>query len=203
MIDNNQIRRMIEEDLDVKQFIWLCALNEEDARDASTIEFYKDRLKDAIDNYNFLEKMTLTDRISYVNKTSQAKLDQYRKYAEEEIRNIKKCEAMLEQIELWEPPTAAHVDFKQFMINKLKDAIGTGSSYYEDKIKDIEGVSLIETFDRELMAAKTNIICMEENLAREQERAKGRREWVDSLIKALGSPYDVLVGDNQEKEEEK
>lgn len=194
MIDTNPIRRMIEEDMDVKQFIWLCALNDEDANDISTVEFYKEKLKEATDHYNFLDSMTLTDRISYVNKTSQTKLEQYRKYAEEEIRNIKKCEEMLAEVELWEPPTENHVAFKEFMVGKLKEAIGSGSSYYEAQIKEVEEISVIETFDRELMAAKTNIVCMEENLAKQQERAEVRRKWVDGLISTIGLPYDVING---------
>jgi hypothetical protein len=191
MIDNNEIRRMIEEDLDMKQFIWLCAINEEDINDASTIEFYKEQLKEAIDHYNFLDSMTLTDRISYVTKTSQSKLDMYRKYAEEEIETVVKCEDMLRQIEEWVPPTENHVAFKKYMVDKLKEVVGNGLSYYEGQIKGVESISPIEIFDRELMSAKINIMCMEDNLIREQERAKARREWVDQLINSIGLPADA------------
>lgn len=191
IIDSIEIRRMIQEDMDVKQFIWLCALNEEDTKDASTVEYYKEQLEQAVDHYNFLESMTLTDRISYVTKTSQAKFDMYRKYAEEEIKTIAKCEEMLQWVTDWVPPSKNHVEFKNYMIRKLKDVIGSGSSYYEGRIRDIENISLIEMFDRELMAAKTNIMCMEDNLIREQERAKARREWVDALINSIGLPADA------------
>lgn len=191
IIDSIEIRRMIQEDMDIKQFIWLCALNEEDTKDASTVEYYKEQLEQAVDHYNFLESMTLTDRISYVTKTSQAKFDMYRKYAEEEIKTVTKCEEMLQWVTDWVPPSKNHVEFKNYMIRKLKDVIGSGSSYYEGRIRDIENISLIEMFDRELMAAKTNIMCMEDNLIREQERAKARREWVDALINSIGLPADA------------
>lgn len=192
MIDNNEIRRMIEEDMDFKQFVWMCALNEEDTKDPSVVEFFKEKLIEAVDNYNFLESMTLTDRIAYVAKTSQDKFEQYKKYAEEEMRTVKKCEDMLEQVEEWVPPTVNHADFKKYMIDELKGIIGNGSSYYEGRIKEIETVSPIEIFDRELAAAKTKILCMEDNLIRENERAKIRRAWVDALIESIGLPHDAI-----------
>lgn len=192
MIDNSEIRRMIEEDMDFKQFVWMCALNEEDTKDPSVVEFFKEKLIEAVDNYNFLESMTLTDRIAYVAKTSQDKFEQYKKYAEEEMRTVKKCEDMLEQVEEWVPPTVNHADFKKYMIDELKGIIGNGSSYYEGRIKEIETVSPIEIFDRELAAAKTKILCMEDNLIRENERAKIRRAWVDALIESIGLPHDAI-----------
>ncbi len=78
------------------------------------------------------------------------------------------------------------------MVAELDQRIGTGLSYYQYQIDEIEKFSLIEMFDRELISASVCISCAEENLAKAKERAAERKIWVDALIESVGLPYDAI-----------
>jgi hypothetical protein len=183
---SNYVKHMIEKNMDFNQFVWHCA---GDIHNGATVEFYQEKLKEAVEVCQKMEEMTLTDRIAYGNCIKNDKIERYKLYAEEERFNISKCENMLSQVLDWVPPTDAHVALKDFMVAELSASLGSGKSYYDEQIKELEKMGPLEIFERDLVSAKTNILCMEENLFKEMEAAQKRNDWVDALAESVGSPY--------------
>lgn len=192
MISNNIVRHMIDENMGLYQFIWVNALTEVDYKNVNHwVDYYARRLIEAKEHLNFLESMTLTDRVTYVSKIRDEKLTMYKKYAEEERGALERCENMLAQVNQWAPPTPNHVDLKNRMVAALVDAIN-GLSFFNSLVDITENVSTIELFNRQLLAAKTNVLCMEEQVAKHIEEARLHKEWIDALVKQIGLPKDAV-----------
>ena len=47
------------------------------------------------------------------------------------------CQAMLEKVQAWEPPTPDHQDLKSFMIKSLTEALSHNSGMYETDIESL------------------------------------------------------------------
>lgn len=94
----------------------------------------------------------------------------------------RRYEAMLNQVEAWEPPTPDHNDFKKFMVEQLQESIrfDCGHTWNAPALQDGEVY-------RQAMIAKAerDIAYHAKGRAEENERAKGRTEWVRALRRSL------------------
>jgi len=102
---------------------------------------------------------------------------------EKTIKLRYKYEAMLEQVKAWKPPTAEHVELKQFMIDQIVDSMkfdcNTSIGY---KPKRLTGA---EWLKKKLDAAVDNYKYHQDAYLKEVERVESRNRWVKALVESL------------------
>ena len=92
-------------------------------------------------------------------------------------------EAMLEQVEAWEPPTSDHVGLKEFMVQQLRDSIKHDTEGYEQFMpKRLEAREWVE---KQRQGALRTIVYSAGEREKEIERARSRSAWVKSLRESL------------------
>jgi hypothetical protein len=102
-------------------------------------------------------------------------------------RNIamrERYEAMLAQVEAWEPPTPDHEELKQFMASQIRDSI-EHDCYAVDAP---EQMSAEDYKARQVADARRDVSYYERAAAEEAERARGRTEWLRALRASLPEP---------------
>ena len=95
-------------------------------------------------------------------------------------------EAMLDQVEAWEPPTPEHEELKNFMASQIRDSIK--HDCYETDIP--EPVTAEEHKARELNYARQQVGYYEREMNAEAGRARGRTEWLRALRGSLEAAAD-------------
>lgn len=92
-------------------------------------------------------------------------------------------EAMLAQVQTWQPPTTEHEELKRFMTSQLEESIkhDCGTSYLTEE----EEQPLQAYTDRQLQIARDQLARAEQSWQAEQSRAKGRTAWVRKLRNSL------------------
>lgn len=97
-----------------------------------------------------------------------------------EIRE--RYEAMLSQVEAWEPPTEEHVKFKEFVVGQLRESIDFDTRPYSQEIEPLTDADWqaqrIERIGREMDRNK-------EELDKAAERNRERAAWVRALRESL------------------
>lgn len=91
-------------------------------------------------------------------------------------------EAMLAQVEAWEPPTAEHVSFKDYMRDQLKQSIDFDTSSYSF---DSQRLTAQEWVEEKRRSAERDVEYHTGERAKEIERAQGRTAWVQALRASL------------------
>lgn len=94
-----------------------------------------------------------------------------------------KYEAMLQQVEAWEPPSNDHVQFKNFMLSQIKDSINVDcSNYHLSPIVQLTGQ---QWRAQQIADFEQTITYHEKAHAEEVERCRARSEWVQKLKASL------------------
>ncbi|WP_022886396.1 hypothetical protein [Glaciibacter superstes] len=94
-------------------------------------------------------------------------------------------EAMLVQVEAWEPPTQEHQGLRDFMLQQLRESIKFDCS--TRYLTEPEVQSVDEFRAQELAAAQWSVDYHAEGWAKEQERAASRTAWVRALRASLAA----------------
>ena len=99
----------------------------------------------------------------------------------------RKYEVMLKQVRAWEPPTAEHVELKQFMIDQIVDSMkydcDTGMDYYTRY--QPQRLTGAEWLKRKLDTAVDNYKYHQDAYLKEVERVESRNRWVKALVESL------------------
>lgn len=105
---------------------------------------------------------------------------------DEDERNERKAryEAMLVQVEAWEPPTPEHVEMKKFMADQLRQSIDFDCRGY-DQLKPERHTGSIYK-EKRLAEERRRLERAREAMREEEERARKRTEWVRALRRSLG-----------------
>jgi hypothetical protein len=107
----------------------------------------------------------------------------------EEVRKRRdlreRYEAMLWQVETWEPPTADHEGMKTFMVEQLKSSIDfdchPGTDVYPARLPD----RIEDWYDDRIKKLRWNVDYHRKSLAEEIERTNERNGWVSALRDSL------------------
>lgn len=94
-----------------------------------------------------------------------------------------KYEAMLAQVEAWQPPTVEHHDLRRFMRQQITDSIR--HDCYETE--DPKPVSVDLWYADQVANLERAIEHHRKSHAEEEERVKGRNKWLQSLLESLRS----------------
>lgn len=118
--------------------------------------------------------------------------DEYQKAVEDRDRSIwqdhqlrQKYEAMLAEVEAWEPPTAEHVNFKKFMGDQIRESISFDCGWHQP-VPALK--SPMEFKAAAIETAKRDLAYHTKEHAAEVERAEGRTAWVKALRDSFPAP---------------
>lgn len=95
----------------------------------------------------------------------------------------KRYAAMLKLAEAWEPPTADHVRFKEFMCEQLRESIDFDTN--NDYLTTPQRATPLEWLEREQESAHRDVGYHAAEHAKEVERAITRTAWVQALRGSL------------------
>lgn len=122
-----------------------------------------------------------------VEAAATAEYDEAVRYWEEQVAKTaairSRYEAMLAEVDAWQPPSADHVNLKEFMRSQLRESIRFDR--YEPKAP--ERATPQEWQDRERQRLIDSIGRYAEQDAKERARAESRTEWVRALRRSLGA----------------
>ena len=122
-----------------------------------------------------------------VEAAATAEYDEAVRYWEEQVAKTaairSRYEAMLAEVDAWQPPSADHVNLKEFMRSQLRESIRFDS--YEPKAP--ERATPQEWQDRERQRLIDSIGRYAEQDAKERARAESHTEWVRALRRSLGA----------------
>ena len=146
-----------------------------------------EQIDKAVKRLAVLEKMTKTMAASRANKAYLQEI----KFQKERIRKSNKLkqkyEAMLSQIQQWQPPTKGHVEFKRFMIEQVRSTImfDCDTGYHIRKAAENKLLTGDEWLAKETETAKHNIKYHIKENKEEVERSEGRTRWMKALRESL------------------
>lgn len=133
-----------------------------------------------------LKAMTAKECEAKLKAERAEQLASYQKGLSEKKTLRKRYEAMLEQVNAWEPPSDDHKNLKEFMQQQITGSIDfdCNDSYYEDAIAQWESAKPMTA--KEWKASKIahcegEIEYHAEGQQKANELAKGRTRWVKQL----------------------
>lgn len=102
---------------------------------------------------------------------------------ERRFKENERYNKMIAEVEAWQPPTAEHVGFKDFMLVQLKDSVKFDCGDYDTyKPKPTD----VETWIKEKVEnAKSDVAYHTKALEEEEARVAQRNKWLDELRKSL------------------
>lgn len=92
-------------------------------------------------------------------------------------------EAMLEQVNVWTPPTTDHDNLKKFMREQLEQSIDHDTDMTFYKAPTLHHGEVFKA--QEIARAKRDLAYHQEHHEQEVQRAKERTEWVSELRRSL------------------
>jgi len=145
---------------------------------------YAKALGEAQARYAELQAMTTDQAEAEAAKVYAENLRYWRESVAKAAAVVERYEAMLAEVEAWEPPTAEHQGLKEFMAEQLTSSIRFDGSTL-DEPKPLTGE---EWLKREKERAYKNIGHYAEEQAKEIARAEQRSAWVRALRESLPTP---------------
>lgn len=102
-----------------------------------------------------------------------------------------KYEAMLKQVQGWDPPTPDHVNMKEFMVKQIEDSIpwDCDQSYYRDNVPVL--LPAEDWRQQQIKSLSKSIAQHERGHAEEVARVKGRNAWIKALRDSLKAPAKI------------
>jgi hypothetical protein len=130
-----------------------------------------------------LKKMPLATRIKQADKFNAEALKSYEESVTRNATLRKRYEDMLKQAQAWEPPTAEHTNFKEFMVSQLKDSINFDCHVPSKPSK----VSTGAWFKQQIESAEWDIKYHEKQYQKEVKNVAARNAWIATLRESLQS----------------
>lgn len=141
-------------------------------------------LEDATAELERLRLMTLIEVERAAASAYDEALTRWATRREERVQDRKRYEAMLSQVQAWDPPSQDHVEMKSFMLQQLKQSIDSDcSSDYDDRPAKR---SAKEWHEQESKRLRDSIAYHAKSHAEEVERTRGRNVWVRQLSRIVG-----------------
>ncbi len=134
-----------------------------------------------------LVSMSAADAAARAEEDFQERLGQHRKFRDERIQLRAAYERMLVLVKAWAPPSSDHANFKEFMIEQLKDSIkhDCDMEYYDKPPQPMSG----DAWRAQAVAEATrNADYHTKAYYEECERTASRNLWLKQLRQSLGQP---------------
>jgi hypothetical protein len=153
-------------------------------------------------NLERMEELEMTIALAE-EKSIEKFIEEERELIREEILSIKeqiekkkvakqKLDAILQEVQNWNPPTEEHVNFKEFMIEQLESTIRFDGDvpYYEKKREEVES-RVYEILDGEKIkkrvvdSLRDSLQYQKKSHKEELDRCEKANKWVDELIQSI------------------
>lgn len=138
----------------------------------------------AIDELRNLESLTAEERIAFGKKRlgdALRSVTASRTLAERENARL---DAMLAEVEAWEPPSPDHVGMKKFMVEQLTISRNS-TDWYAEQVAALTAKTPEAEFADAVDSAKRNIEYHRKHHAEDVERCQGRTVWIRQLKESL------------------
>jgi hypothetical protein len=151
--------------------------------------FYASRLADAEKRLAELKAMKPSDVVRAAAKARTEEMDYHRSAATRTATTRQRYEAMIRQVEAWQPPTADHVGMKEFMAAQLRESLDWDCHDYQPPPEKSAGQWHADA----VAAAAHAVASAATSLAEETKRCADRTAWVRALRESLAEPTPALV----------
>lgn len=148
-------------------------------------DYHAKKINEAIANIVLLEGMSETEAEIEADKSYLSALDRHNQRIAEKKELLKKYEAMLNQVNTWEPPSEDHAGLKKFMVEQITSSIDFDCDttfYTNHQPKRLTGA---EWRQQELKEANRTLTYHKEENQEEIERTESRNEWLKKLRDSL------------------
>lgn len=143
--------------------------------------YYANSLKESYDRLQKLILITDQEIEDEVTAERERVTEYNRKQEEKRLVELARYNEMVKKVEAWQPPTADHVEFKEFMLDQLKQSIEFDCKPYSLPLPEVSPTWR----DEEIQATKKRIDHYKNEIKKQDERNEGRRLWVESLVDSL------------------
>lgn len=140
------------------------------------------KLEEAKSRLAELNQMTVAAAEAAASAAFEAAMKSHQEYEDRETAGERRLETMLAKVKAWTPPTANHVEMKNFMVEQL--TISKRGSYRSPVPTKMSGKDWLVA---EIEKAHRDIGYHAAEHAKEVERAAGRTEWVRQLRGSLST----------------
>jgi len=148
-------------------------------RDVS--DYYKRKLDEAKQELAEWRAMSLDERVSKVRDMREKDVAYHEKSAERDIAAADRLDAILEQAELWQPPTPKHEKLKEIVTKQLREAAESARDV--SYIETFRSMSVdVDDYESEL---ESKVVRYTEHWQREVQRVNETNEWLRQLREAL------------------
>lgn len=144
--------------------------------------YYQDWANDAREKLNALNAMSPVDRVTATFEEFKEELASYEKRVQEREDLRARYLAMLNEIYKWTPPTPDHEALRAFMIKQLQESIDFDCEY---TVSPPVKKTPTEWWAEQVVRQQDLIDRYEREQEKENERARGRSEWVRALRASL------------------
>lgn len=144
-------------------------------------DYHERELASARARLDELEAMTDEEALAAARAEADRVAASNREYEERAATERARYEAMLLKVEAWEPPTAEHVTFKEYMLAQLRESINFDCRPFSLPIPEVSA----DWRDREIDRQRERIERAEKEMVAERERNAARQEWVEALLASL------------------
>lgn len=190
-------QKLVEEGQDFKSFVMTCArafgacvtLRDEALSDHipefKVGDYYPKAVKQAKARLAKMEKMTPAQQLAYGKRQKLAAIKSYAKelIPRDEMRN-KRVQEMIDQVKDWEPPSAEHVNLKNFMLEQLGMS-KEDDSYWRRALEQAEAIDETALFAEHLETARRDVTYYTAQLEKEKESVRKHNLWVRQLVESL------------------
>jgi len=155
--------------------------------EAST-KYHDEQLERVQNRFWWLASLTADDVAAEAQKEYDAAVRARDEDRERRVAMKARYEAMLERVQGWEPPTADHVKFKEFMVSQLQESIRFDCSDYELPLPSSDPD---EWYQEQKKRAYRDLEYHTAERAKEIQRTNDRNAWVAALRESLGTHSDA------------
>lgn len=125
------------------------------------------------------------------DEVTAARLGEFDKLQASHMKRIAECAARLAryqkmkaEVQAWQPPTDEHTGLKEFMLQQLETSMSDCTTYTTAPTETSNEDYRAEKIRR----AESDIDYHTKEMAKDEERAKGRTDWVQALRDSLRTP---------------
>ncbi len=186
------VREMVEKDLDLKDFVWLCTrafgLTISPSESLKPHLYHKDEIKKVEVKLAKLRKVrTKEARVAWAKRVMKKQIDLHRRIAAEEanLDGEKKIRAILVEFDAWKPPTEKHLPLQKYIREQLTNSLSSHAEYYVKKANEIEATDPFAYFIKEVEETKYNLVYHKRKWKEELAKTKENNVWLKKLRASL------------------
>lgn len=149
------------------------------------LDYHREGIAKAEATLAELDAMSDADVLAAMSEERRQIEESNARYKAEKEQKRARYEAMLREVEGWEPPTSDHAGLKKFMSEQLKESIDFDCRGYSTPIPNL---SPSEWTTARRAKAVNDIAYHNAQIEEEIARCNEANAWIDALYASLGAP---------------